>query len=393
MRLDSDLLTPDPLSVSLVEALARLAIHTSADLLLSDASNTLRSSQTPLQSRALNIYKRLPAGTISLRDLELCLLSVLKKIATPGIAASDLQSRPRTYLSSFPALNRLIDHDNSRGFPSQNVYEISGDHEAGKSTLILNIVLRYLLSQPSDILWIDTTGDFAVDRSLEILQNLMEEPQYSYPPTIDLDSDMDPFAPSPPSLESIKEDALTRLHVSVAFDIQTTYEILDSLGLSTNSSATFVPIQCLVIDALTPLLSPHLSAVSAQGHSLVTTFMHQLKILAVKFDLVVFVINNATLLPPTQNQVNSDPNTVALTSSFSHSRSIFPFVNKKPALGPSFPYMTDATLWIAEWQDVSEAGGDIPGDGTTLHMIEIFRSRMSASNTWCRFKIRGSIVE
>jgi len=167
-------------------------------------------------------------------------------------------------------------------------------------------VLRNLFFGSSEILWIDSTGDFSADRALEVLHTISEE-QHPSKPSMDLDSDSNPFEPSPPSIENALEDALTRLRVSVAFDIQTAYEIFDSLGLSTNSAVNnashhfsetstdpaaqtmFTSIRCIVIDPITPLLSPHLSAASAQGHALMTAFMRHLKALAIRFNLVVFV--------------------------------------------------------------------------------------------------------
>ncbi|KAK7449638.1 hypothetical protein VKT23_013113 [Stygiomarasmius scandens] len=389
MRLDTEFLTPKPLPASLVQALAHLSIYTTSDLLFNASTVKLITGQTPLQARAFSLYEHLPSGIISLRDLERCLVSVLRKIAPPGVSAHDLHLRSKTYLNAFPTLDRLIDSEECRGLPSQNVYEISGDRGAGKSTLALNIVLRNLFFGSSEILWIDSTGDFSADRALEVLHTISEEPHPSKP-SMDLDSDSDsnPFEPSPPSIENALEDALTRLRVSVAFDIQTAYEIFDSLGLSTNSATMFTPIRCIVIDPITPLLSPHLSAASAQGHALMTAFMRHLKALANRFNLVVFVVNNATLLdikkPVTQNQVNS-------TNLPSQSRSILPFTDKKPALGPSFAYMTDATFWVAEWRNASQ--NTLSEEGTTLHVLEILRSRISPSNTWCKFKIRGCVVE
>jgi len=133
MRLDTEFLTPDPLPASLVQALAHLSIYTTSDLLFNASTVKLITGQTSLQARAFSLYEHLPSGIISLRDLERCLVSVLRKIAPPGVSAHDLHLRSKTYLNAFPALDRLIDSEECRGLPSQNVYEISGDRGAGKS--------------------------------------------------------------------------------------------------------------------------------------------------------------------------------------------------------------------------------------------------------------------
>jgi hypothetical protein len=88
------------------------------------------------------------------------------------------------------------------------------------------------------------------------------------------------------------------------------------------------------------------------------------------------------------------------TASTSHNpHSAFSTTVRKPALGPSFTFLTDATLWLSRIC----AGGDI-------YVAEVFRSRTTVglfqitdtykylcysfkpSKTWCTFGIRQGVL-
>jgi|SRR5882762_4070415 len=102
--------------------------------------------------------------------------------------------------------------------------------------------------------------------------------------------------------------ALQRLQVSLVFDIEGAHDVLESFSSSLTVSLLFLclllfadqyhlqvesssetRIRILVIDPITPLLGPMLSAVSSQGHAIMTTFMRQLRALAQAFELSIFV--------------------------------------------------------------------------------------------------------
>ena len=61
---------------------------------------------------------------------------------------------------------------------------------------------------------------------------------------------------------------------------------------------------------------------------------------------------------------------------FGNSEAVFE-TTRKPGLGPSFTFLTDATLWL------SRRTSD-PSDGSALHTVEVFRSRVSVSPTFFR---------
>ncbi|KAH9928751.1 P-loop containing nucleoside triphosphate hydrolase protein [Fomitopsis serialis] len=313
MRLQT--LVPSP-PQTLLDALAQVGIRTDTDLLF---------SATPV-----DIFRKLPSGTLSLHDFHSFVAQVTRQAAAPAVCGdvlfeqgkrreeSDLYSEPTTGVRQ---LDQLLG-----GLAPPRVIEVSGDRGSGKSVfLCASVVLRHLSSDHNlGALWIDTTGEFSADRI-------------------------------PPLLESYEGCAvsttLERLQVALAFDIETAQDVLEMIRttLSTHPDAPPV-VRCVVVDTVTALLSPLLSAVSSQGHAIMTTFMRQLQTLAQSFSLTILVINSSTRCTPR----NPD--------------SVFATTDRKPALGPSFTFLTDTTLWLAR-HDTAE-------DGSATHVAEIFRSRM-----------------
>ncbi|KAF8920094.1 hypothetical protein CPB85DRAFT_1451242, partial [Mucidula mucida] len=129
--------------------LDKIGITTETDLLF---------RETPLE-----IFQKLPQGTISLKDLKSLILRVTELCAAPGVVSLDIPPIRNTPLSSgLPSLDRIAEC--CVGFP---IVEISGDVASGKTSLVLNLALRLLATDPnSAVLWIDTRGDFSVERAV-----------------------------------------------------------------------------------------------------------------------------------------------------------------------------------------------------------------------------------
>ncbi|KAF7331876.1 p-loop containing nucleoside triphosphate hydrolase protein [Mycena kentingensis (nom. inval.)] len=217
----------------------------------------------------------------------------------------------------------------------RRVLEISGERASGKTVgqdiainsspttalqfLVLHLVLRYLVDTPSaSVLWIDTTSDFSVSWAAEILSGL---------------------AGSEPS------DALDRLQICQAFEVETVFQALDTVPTSNLSNTPSMRV--VVIDTVTTLLSPLLSPMP-QGHAIMTALMRQLRVVA--RNATVFVINDTVAVDAKQPKI------------------------RKPALGPSFTFMTDATLWLAS---VGDRGED---DGSTSHVVQLYRTKITVSS-------------
>ncbi|KAH7869643.1 P-loop containing nucleoside triphosphate hydrolase protein [Lentinula edodes] len=336
-------LPPTILPDGLAAQLASLGISTSTDLIFSSTS-------------LLEIYMRLPSKSISFTDFEACIDSILEKLATPGLEAAKLDHETRLDFK----METLSSLDNyfGGGLPCKRVIEISGDKGSGKSVLLLNCVLTSLLKDKDiSALWIDTTGDFAIEKAVEILEYHRQTPN---------------------NMEII----LQRLHISTAVDIESVQEIIRALDVQLAHQESIPRMRCIVIDPVTPLLSPYLSAVSSQGHAIMSAFMRYLHDLAARYSLLVLVVNNATLMRArSTNRAQMPIQTV------SNPLSAFASTIRQPALGPSFAFMTDATLWVSLWPEKTESE-----ERSTAHVIEVFRSKFSVSNVWSPFRINSSGV-
>ncbi|KAH9912282.1 uncharacterized protein B0H18DRAFT_1217175 [Fomitopsis serialis] len=328
MRLQT--LVPSP-PQTLLDALAQVGIRTDTDLLF---------SATPV-----DIFRKLPSGTLSLHDFHSFVAQVTRQAAAPAVCGdvlfeqgkrreeSDLYSEPTTGVRQ---LDQLLG-----GLAPPRVIEVSGDRGSGNP--LRSVVLRHLSSDHNlGALWIDTTGEFSADRI-------------------------------PPLLESYEGCAvsttLERLQVALAFDIETAQDVLEMIRttLSTHPDAPPV-VRCVVVDTVTALLSPLLSAVSSQGHAIMTTFMRQLQTLAQSFSLTILVSPSGfpgTIRPITSLLAGINSSTRCTPR---NPDSVFATTDRKPALGPSFTFLTDTTLWLAR-HDTAE-------DGSATHVAEIFRSRM-----------------
>ncbi|KAF8591144.1 hypothetical protein K439DRAFT_1062353 [Ramaria rubella] len=168
---------------------------------------------------------------------------------------------------------------------------------------------------------------------------------------------------------------LDRLNISTCFDIAAAYQALEELRIALASEANGpTRTRFLVVDPLTPLFAPILSAESSQGHAIMTTFMRQLSSVARTYSLTVLATNTSVQAHP-QNPYSA-----------------FSTTTTKPALGPSFTFLTDETLWLSSAQKLKlqrEPGTEIPG--AEIFIAEVFRSHSTLCKTWCAFVIRHGV--
>ncbi|KAI0733495.1 P-loop containing nucleoside triphosphate hydrolase protein [Fomitopsis betulina] len=320
---------PPPQSLS--SALTQIGVRTDSDLLFS--------------APPVDIFLKLPPDTISLHDFNDFVMRVAQQAAAPAITADMLFEQEKTKdgadLFAEPTIGVKCLDELLGGLAPPRIIEVSGDRGSGKSLLALQGVLRHLASDHNvGALWMDTTGEFSAD---------------------DI----------PPLLESYEGHALNtvleRLQVALAFDVETALDVLEMLRTTLSSHPDAPPVvRCIVIDNVTAILGPLLSAVSSQGHAIMATFMRQLQDLAQAFSLTILVVNTSTKCTPR----NPD--------------SVFASTDRKPALGPSFTFLTDTTLWLAK-REITE-------DGSATHVAEILRSRLVSSRKWCTYKVRKGIL-
>ena len=127
----------------------------------------------------------------------------------------------------------------------------------------------------------------------------------------------------------------------------------------------------VIIDSVTSLLAPSLSAVSSHGHAMMTTFMQHLRRMARSYYLT-FLVSVYTSHMALSDSLQIINNTSA--SPPHNPLSAFSSTTRKPALGPSFTFLTDCTIWLARHEDATNSEA-----GTTTHVAEIFKSRSTVS--------------
>ncbi|CCM03090.1 uncharacterized protein FIBRA_05210 [Fibroporia radiculosa] len=348
-----------PLPENLLDALDACDITTDSDLIF--------------VKNLTELFRKLPPMTMGFQEFLDLVSRVIKQAAAPAIRGDQLLAKERKrreddiygdLSTGVPELDVLLG-----GLRPPRVVEISGDKGSGKTALALQIVLRNLSTVfDSAALWIDTDGAFAPERIPSLLESYPGEVPLKHAVTIINYSDD----------EQGVGTVLDRLQIALAFDVETTQEVLEQLRFSLSSDPPVPPIvRCVVIDSITPLLGPLLSAISSQGipsdfsalhatskfprftgHAIMTTFMRQLRALADTFSLTILVINSSSRSLP----CNPD--------------SAFLSTVRKPALGPSFTFLTDTTLWLSK--DLADSSN--ADEEATTHVAEIFRSKKTVSH-------------
>ncbi|KZT57683.1 hypothetical protein CALCODRAFT_483008 [Calocera cornea HHB12733] len=300
-------------------------------------------------------YARLEHGSMSFTEFASLKEEVTKFMGAPGLTGDvaymlekeTVSSRYKGY-TGVPELDQLLD-----GFGHYGVIEIAGGRETCKTLLASHIVLRYLTAEPKGrALWIDTSNSFNVNRALAVTR-LLTGPG--------------------------RHDALDRLGYSTCFDMDPALGVLDDMRQAIDAEGvdTQTP-RFIIIDAVTPLLSKDISSVSSQGHAIMTSFFRQLNSFARSYSLTVFVINNSVLA----KQPNDVPPHNEL-SAFSGS-------NLKPALGPTFTFQSDATIWLSDGKNMFPEDALVTkATQDKVYVAEVLRSRSFLSGQWCSFKSNG----
>ncbi|VDB83793.1 unnamed protein product [Peniophora sp. CBMAI 1063] len=323
----------------LFEGLQSIRIHTAQDFLF---------ASMPV------LFHRLPAGCTTLHELNEIHAHVLGLCGAQGISGDILYEMETTenseifrVTSPVTQLNDLVGGDFG-GSGRGKVLEISGDTGSGKTALALHLVLLYLCSREDvSALWLDSVGDFSVERPSSLLT------QYEGP---------------------AKSSVLDRLRVALAFEPDAAYPILAELHNTLTMGTDPCP-RVLVVDTISALLGPHLSATSSEGHAMMADLMRTLRTIANAHGLCILVLNNSTKCLPYNEESN------------------FKTTLRKPQLGPSFTFLTDATLWLDKlYPDAETAALESEGREGELRVAEVFRSRISPSGTYCLFRMRGGHI-
>lgn len=107
------------LSKELITALEQCGIRTDADLLF---------SRTPLE-----VFQRLPNGTISLNDFLESINVVTEVVSAPGMRVIDTVTQDTWVKTGVEIFDRLVGQSSRHG-----VIEISGAHDSGKTVSVFD---------------------------------------------------------------------------------------------------------------------------------------------------------------------------------------------------------------------------------------------------------------
>ncbi|CEL55478.1 DNA repair protein RAD51 homolog 4 OS=Mus musculus GN=Rad51d PE=2 SV=1 [Rhizoctonia solani AG-1 IB] len=325
-----------PLLVSkphILPALEIAGIKTTHDVLFTPLPELL--------SRLSTAQDILTTDIIQLQD------EIAAACAVPGVRGDELLEKEASAIGimkpyTFTALGvEAVDDLLGETLYGPYVVEISGTAGSGKSTIAMQVALRRLSHEiEATALWIDCSGDFSGERAERICQNLRLD-------------------------QATTMSVLSRVQVILSFEIEEFQNALDNIegSLAETPEAS---LRYIVIDPITPLLAGQITGSSSQGHATMTNVMRQLARIAEDHKLTVLVLNK-TASSPTRNPLSAFSKTTA-----------------KPALGPTFTFLSHATVWLS----VADATpGRRDREGKT-HIVEVFRSRVGPAHCWCTFDIR-----
>ncbi|KAL8291915.1 hypothetical protein RQP46_002173 [Phenoliferia psychrophenolica] len=345
----------DPALAPAVSALDSVGIKTAVDLLF-----------TP----TIPPHPDLPHATLtSLKSLA----SV--HLAAPRVSGATLLQQHRI---AFPAYENQEDRLTTTvtelddllggGYKLGRVVEIAGAKSSFKSLLALQGALTELLVHPlANVAWIDTEGAFDSHRCLAVAKGLLA----------DLRAANISFTVAKGNMDDQEKamKAMDRLSVSKCLE---SGAALDGIVAELERDVDGRRTRMVVIDSIVPLLGGDaLTNASSIGHAHLVAFMRRLTSLAQSptQPLVILIVNSATTIPPASH--------AAPFSRFPTSPGF------KPALGSTFSYLTDVTLWLtrgdAVWDETDSAKG----------VVEVARNRFGESQRWTAFttadgtKLRG----
>lgn len=199
------------------------------------------------------------------------------------------------------AINNVL----NGGFPTGRIITISGPSEIGKTTIAYSVVCSYLSYKNARAIWIDTSGTFSVQRLIDIAQqkNDVYEPSF-----------------------------LERIGIVRAFDA---WGIMDGVNEFQHLVNKFIDNHDLipgviVIDNITNPLSLLMQQEQIKGHSIMVSLIHNiLSIFSQNRKILVLLINSTVKLHLTNF-------------------SAFSSTEVKPALGITWPYLSDLDILITK---------------------------------------------
>ncbi|KAG5519366.1 hypothetical protein PMAC_001992 [Pneumocystis sp. 'macacae'] len=266
----------------IVRILSSIEIFTDDELLLSDVQYI--SKKTNISLNKLN--------------------RLINNVIIPSCAAKSIRGNMDYQLSGFLVSTKCnaIDDVLDGGLPTGRIITISGSSEIGKSTIAYSVVSSYLLSyMNARALWIDTSGTFSVQRLIDIAQD-----------------------------SSYQSNFLERVGIVRAFDIWGIIDGVNEFHHLVNKSINNHDLTpgIIVIDNITNPLSSLMQREQVKGHSIMSLLIRNLYAIFSQNRKILVLLINFTVKSRSIN-----------FSSFSSTE-------LKPALGVTWPYLSDLEILI-----------------------------------------------
>jgi len=212
-----------------------------------------------------------------------------------------------TLSSGSPVLDGLIG-----GIRTEQLVELSGESSTGKSELCMSACADAVLNHRVKVLYIDSGGNFDYKRFYEILVSKLQ------------------FDSIHTSIENKAKKVMAMVSVAQASDIQSLSVVMAQTCDIIESDSSEHPFRLVVVDSLTPLLSPLVGTGgkhSKAGYAVLSRTAMALRRLAVKFGIAVLYTNS----------------TVRDTMS--------PFFIMKPSLGLSWISVPDVRILLSRHEE------------------------------------------
>ncbi|KAM0755686.1 hypothetical protein T439DRAFT_351446 [Meredithblackwellia eburnea MCA 4105] len=275
----------------------------------------------------------------------------------------NLQSPQLNTSTTLEQLDLLISASGDGGWPLGSINEISGPPGSFKTLLALSGVLSSLLTgSDTRALWVDTSASFNPNRCMKILEFFVKSYEWKWE-----DGEVGVNIRRGKKLELRLYDVLDRLEVTRTSEsdavIRTVEFQIHAQGVGR--------LQWIVLDSVTDIFGgagiDAAKGKSDRKHAGLTSFVRKLEDLAQAHHLIVLAINSTVPIQHTR------PFSRFPTSGISHQTLL------KPALGNTFTYLTEVSVWMTKAEQIwdhrdrqnSRPTGVIEVDG--IEMLAMFR--------------------
>ncbi|XP_013411283.1 DNA repair protein RAD51 homolog 4 isoform X1 [Lingula anatina] len=240
-------------------------------VLTQDVIDTLRKQgvRTVLDFLEHNAEEMVKKAGMSYKDVLAIRHVLLAQYSAVPVNGADMYEDALNSMAILPTGVKSLDTMLDGGLYTSEVTELVGPAGVGKSQLCMYTSLNISRNLKQNIMYIDSTGDFCIQRLQDILYSDQVEDE-----------------------EII--DVLSRIKCSRAFDI---FEVLAQLCEVTNhltaqTNAFYQHLKLVIVDSLPAVVLPVLGGAQTDGHGYLMHLARMMKTLAVDFNLALMTTNN-----------------------------------------------------------------------------------------------------